>query len=399
MDNTRFRRPNSPALMPPPSPTALLRSKSRSSASITAPENNSCAANISQRSTTHRSKSVTKSRANNKDEENLNPLNCKTKPGFSKFLKSSPAATPSAWALSPGRSLGSPLLPPPQTVEPTVVDGGRGKLGGRRGSAVNGVLRFFRSKKAGGTVEAAELHRFRILQNRLLQWRYVNVRAERSMANVKTIAQDRIFSAWLQNLRMRNGILEKRIEVEKLRKEIKLYRIIFPQVTLLKQWAKLDKRNQESVGCLASVLSNLSLKLPLLHGAKTPGGTATVVHHAKQDDHPILIVYTSMLIIKGKYPNACEYTSDIKGLEQALSMALEVMTKLEAVITKRKSEELEKTLYMLTERLSMFKEQEDCLEKLEDAVCSVTTLLAEENSIRIQLIQATNSTRKEDPTC
>ncbi|KAG7011507.1 QWRF motif-containing protein 7, partial [Cucurbita argyrosperma subsp. argyrosperma] len=333
MDNTRFRRPNSPALMPPPSPTALLRSKSRSSASITAPENNSCAANISQRSTTHRSKSVTKSRANNKDEENLNPLNCKTKPGFSKFLKSSPAATPSAWALSPGRSLGSPLLPPPQTVEPTVVDGGRGKLGGRRGSAVNGVLRFFRSKKAGGTVEAAELHRFRILQNRLLQWRYVNVRAERSMANVKTIAQ--------------------------LRKEIKLYRIIFPQVTLLKQWAKLDKRNQESVGCLASVLSNLSLKLPLLHGAK----------------------------------------SDIKGLEQALSMALEVMTKLEAMITKRKSEELEKTLYMLTERLSMFKEQEDCLEKLEDAVCSVTTLLAEENSIRIQLIQATNSTRKEDPTC
>ncbi|XP_022971925.1 QWRF motif-containing protein 7 [Cucurbita maxima] len=359
MDNTRFRRPNSPALMPPPSPTALLRSKSRSSASITAPENNSCAANTSQRSTAHRSKSVTKSRANNKDEENLNPMNCKTKPGFPKFLKSSPAASPSAWALSPGRSLGSPLLPPPKTVEPAVVYGGRGKLGGRRGSAVNGVLRFFRSKKAGGTVEAAELHRFRILQNRLLQWRYVNVKAERSMANVKTIAQDRIFSVRLQNMRMRNGILEKRIEVEKLRKEIKLYRIIIPQVTLLKQWAKLDKRNQESVGCLASVLSNLSLRLPLLHGAK----------------------------------------SDIKGLEQALSMAMEVMTKLEAMITKRKSEELEKTLYMLTERLSIFKEQEDCLEKLEDAVCSVTTLLAEENSIRIQLIQATNSTRKDDPTC
>lgn len=42
---------------------------------------------------------------------------------------------------------------------------------------------------------------------------------------------------------------------------------------------------------------------------------------------------------------------------------------------KHKLQTLEKTLYMLTERLSIFKEQEDCLEKLEEAVCSVTTLL------------------------
>ncbi|XP_008465854.2 QWRF motif-containing protein 7 [Cucumis melo] len=160
---------------------------------------------------------------------------------------------------------------------------------------------------------------------------------------------------------MRNQILEKRIEVEKLRKEIKLYRIIFPQVSLLKQWAKLDKRNQESVGSLASLLSTFSLKLPLLHGAKI----------------------------------------DTKAFQQALSMAMEVMAKLEAMITKRTSQQLEKTLYVLTERLSIFKEQEECLEKLEEAVCSVITLLAKENSIRIQVIQATNSTMKDHPfpTC
>ncbi|XP_038888647.1 QWRF motif-containing protein 7 [Benincasa hispida] len=359
MDNTRIRRPKSPALPPPPSPASLVRSKSRSSAAITLPENNSCAANTSQRSNIHRSKSVTKSRTKNKDEENLNPLNCKTKAGFTKPLKSSPATSPSAWALSPGRSLGSPFVLSPLTaVEPAVVDGRRGKLGGQRGGAVSGVLRFFRPKKAAAmTAEAEELHRFRILQNRLLQWKYVNVRAEISMANVKTLVQDKIFSVWLHNLRMRNRILEKRIEVEKLRKEIKLYRIIFPQVSLLKQWAKLDKRNQESIGSLASVLSTLSLRLPLLHGAKI----------------------------------------DIKAFEQALSMAMEVITKLEAMITKSTFQQLEKKLYMLTERLSIFKEQEDSLERLEEAVCSVTTLVAAENSIRIQLIQATNSSKK-DPT-
>uniref|UniRef100_A0A0A0LEM6 QWRF motif-containing protein 7 n=1 Tax=Cucumis sativus TaxID=3659 RepID=A0A0A0LEM6_CUCSA len=296
MENTRIRRPKTPALPPPPSPG----SKSRSSPAITLPDNNSCAANTSQRSTIHRSKSVTKSRnKNDKDEENLNPLNCKTKAGFTKFLKSSPATSPSAWALSPGRSLGSPLVLSPLTaVEHAATDGRRGKLGSQRGGAVSGVLRFFKPKKAAAMMEAEELHRFRILQNRLLQWKYANVRAETSMANVKTLVQDRIFSVWLHNLRMRNRILEKRIEVEKLRKEIKLYRIIFPQVSLLKQWAKLDKRNQESVGSLASILSTFSLKLPLLHGAKI----------------------------------------DTKAFQQALSMAMEVMVKLEAMITKRASQ-------------------------------------------------------------
>lgn len=133
---------------------------------------------------------TTKSRTiKNSDEENLNPLNCKIKAGFPKFyLKSS---SPSAWALSPGRSLGSPL-------EPAAADGGRKKLGGNRsaggGGAVSGVLRFFtRPKKAAVVAEAAvdgeEVHRFRVLENRLLQWKFVNVRAETSMANVKTLAR------------------------------------------------------------------------------------------------------------------------------------------------------------------------------------------------------------------
>ena len=33
----------------------------------------------------------------------------------------------------------------------------------------------------------------------------------------------------------------------------------------------------------------------------------TVVHHAKHDDHLILIMYVFVLIIKMKYPNACEH--------------------------------------------------------------------------------------------
>lgn len=193
MENTRTRRPQSPGLPPSKSPGGLFRSKSRSSAAISLPENNSCAANTSQRPTIVRSKSATKSRTKNKDEENLNPLILfpkvrQEKPaGFVKPLKSSP----SAWALSPGRSSGFPLAPPQTAGESAVVEGGREKSGRHRGGSVGGVLRFFRLKKTtvATAVEAEELHQFRVLQNRLFQWKYANVRAEGSIANIKTLAQ------------------------------------------------------------------------------------------------------------------------------------------------------------------------------------------------------------------
>ena len=67
---------------------------------------------------------------------------------------------------------------------------------------------------------------------------------------------------------MRNSIVEKRIQVQRLKCEIKLYEILNPQVLLLGEWAKLDRRNQESVAKLMAKLSGISVRLPLIHGAK-----------------------------------------------------------------------------------------------------------------------------------
>lgn len=62
--------------------------------------------------------------------------------------------------------------------------------------------------------------------------------------------------------------MEKRIQVQKLKHDIKLYQILNPQILLLNDWAKLEGRNQESVGKLVTKLSGISVKLPLIHGAK-----------------------------------------------------------------------------------------------------------------------------------
>lgn len=103
--------------------------------------------------------------------------------GSTKGRKSS--ASPSAWALSPGRSL-------PCTVGPELaavaVASPRTRVKSS-GGGVGGVLKYFRLQKKGLTIQEEEFHQFRILQNRLLQWRFVNARAQAAMVASHKVAQ------------------------------------------------------------------------------------------------------------------------------------------------------------------------------------------------------------------
>jgi hypothetical protein len=221
METTQGRRHLSAPLPPSPSPR-LLRSRSTSSTPATAlPENiNSCTPNSTKRVTKPRPQSTSKSRTN-KNEENINPSipisstqkrpqenTPPSKEGFGKFLqRASPLITsgipkaarsvtnsPSAWALSPGRSLRPPVKPesPGRTLQggcPALPESA-GSGGKRVKGGVSGVLKYFKQKKAS-TPQEEEFHRFRILHNRLLQWRFVNAKAEAAMAGVKRVAQAR----------------------------------------------------------------------------------------------------------------------------------------------------------------------------------------------------------------
>lgn len=101
----------------------------------------------------------------------------------------SASISPSAWALSPGRSLpcSSVVVPPvpksPASSEKLIKQEAKGGSGG-----VSGVLKYFRQKKVSPLLEE-QYNRFRVVYNRLLQWRFANARAEVSMAAVNKVAQ------------------------------------------------------------------------------------------------------------------------------------------------------------------------------------------------------------------
>lgn len=63
-------------------------------------------------------------------------------------------------------------------------------------------------------------------------------------------------------------MIEKRIQVQKLKAEIKLCGILSSQIQLLNDWERIDKRNLEAVTKSAKILRAACLNVPLVGGAK-----------------------------------------------------------------------------------------------------------------------------------
>ncbi|KAB2596515.1 QWRF motif-containing protein 7-like [Pyrus ussuriensis x Pyrus communis] len=335
-----------------PSPR-LLRSRSGTSSAptLTLPQNvsRSCTTtpNNSQRFITpRRSKSTVKSRTNkNHEEEKVHAL--KQKKGgqediiigqqgtnnfglntsFAKLQRGSTSPSPSprprisasvpspsAWALSPGRSLPRKVTPDPPAATPST--------------------RAARVKSSGGglkkvpPIQEEDFHRFRILHNRLLQWRFANARGEAAKLATQKISQDKLFSVWLRTLKVRNFILDKRIQVQKVKHEIKVYQILNPQIFLLNEWGKLDKKKSR-------------------------------IHQ-----------------------QVGEKIADVASVYEAMTPAMAAMEGNLGMVSKLLPQ-LEKVLYMVTELLIAHKQQRD----LDSNLALVSALAEEEASVRAHLIQ------------
>ncbi|KAE9593993.1 putative QWRF family protein [Lupinus albus] len=363
MDKTN-RTVRNQVTMVQPLPRLVRSNSGNSSALITTSDKSSRRFSTSERFINgHRSKSTSKVRTVN-NEDNIINLSSKfqdkkSKDSFGKFLQrgvspdnnnnnigaskrttTSTMKSPSAWALSPGRSLGPPIV-----SEPVKKVSGSSGGGGGVGGGVSKVLKYFKQRKMS-SVQVDEYHRFKILHNRVLQWRFINARAEVATATVKNVAEMQLFSVWIRIIMVRKMITQKRIEMQKVKHMMNLYLIMDPQLSLLNEWPKLERRNQESIATLTNKLSALSITLPLTHNLKV----------------------------------------DIDSFYEAMSTAVEVMANTEPLI-KKHQRQVEKILYQVTELITASKQEEEYLQELVDIIPTITALLENEKGVRVHLIQ------------
>lgn len=94
--------------------------------------------------------------------------------------KPSPRRGASAWALSPGRSL--------DMIEKAVPQRKSVDLG-RVGSGMGGVMGLFARRKKVDPAEEETVHQLRIILAQLVQWRFVNARADTAMNRQKFVSE------------------------------------------------------------------------------------------------------------------------------------------------------------------------------------------------------------------
>ncbi|XP_047175785.1 QWRF motif-containing protein 2 [Vigna umbellata] len=132
------------------------------------------------------------------------------------------------------------------------------------------VLSFAVDVKRGrvGENRIVEAHSLRLLHNRLLQWRFVNARADSDLSARKSNAENCLYDAWASTTKLRESVSSKRRELQLLKHKLKLVFILKKQMVYLEDWAILDQVYISSLAGAIEALKASTLRLPVVDGAK-----------------------------------------------------------------------------------------------------------------------------------
>ncbi|RDY05875.1 QWRF motif-containing protein 2, partial [Mucuna pruriens] len=167
-------------------------------------------------------------------------------------------ATPSVWSpargVSPSRAqngvaggVSSRFVSEPSILS-FAVDVPRGKVGENR---------------------IVDAHLLRLFHNRLLQWRFVNARADAALSAQTLNAEKSLHDAWVATSKLRESVRAKRTEFQLLKQQFKLISILKDQMVYLEDWATLDRVYSSSLSGATEALRASTLRLPVVGGAKT----------------------------------------------------------------------------------------------------------------------------------
>ncbi|XP_042447672.1 QWRF motif-containing protein 2-like [Zingiber officinale] len=196
--------------------------------------------------------------------------------GGMKKLSDSPLSSPS--------SISSPLRGPTRPSSPSKLAASRGMSSplrartnvamctspitrvGNAPSIISFATEVRRAKKGENRIE--EAHLLRLLDNRHLQWRCVNARANAVLLLQKLTIEKNIYDAWTTTSELRDSITTKRIKLQLLTQNLKLASILKEQLSYLEEWSLIDREHSSLLSGAIEALKASTLRLPIVSGAK-----------------------------------------------------------------------------------------------------------------------------------
>ncbi|CAN6173846.1 unnamed protein product [Urochloa humidicola] len=130
-------------------------------------------------------------------------------------------------------------------------------------------------RKVAGKQE--DVHQLRLLDNRYLQHRFLNARAEAAAKAKAAAAEKSLYGLAERLLGLRECVAEKRVEVDAMRREQTLHSVVNAQVPYLDQWSDMEGEHSSCLKGVTTALHNASLRLPVVGNVKASCGEITDV--------------------------------------------------------------------------------------------------------------------------
>ncbi|KAF8025045.1 hypothetical protein BT93_F2026 [Corymbia citriodora subsp. variegata] len=210
------------------------------------------------------------------------------------------------------------------------------------------ILSFAAEARRGkiGENRIVEAHVLRLLHNRLLQWRFVNARADEALSAQTLDAERSIYSAWMSIFKLRESVKAKRLELQLQRQNLKLTSIVHGQIRYLEEWASMDQDYSNSLSGANEALRASTLRLPVIGGARV----------------------------------------DIQKVKNAISSAVEVMQTMASSICLFSSE-VGNVYDLMAELARVTSQERGMLDQCRDLLSTITAMQVNESSLRTHLLQ------------
>ncbi|TYG90136.1 hypothetical protein ES288_A12G158100v1 [Gossypium darwinii] len=216
-----------------------------------------------------------RSRGTTWDSNSLNPVSADSSPKIKKFAiknvirrTNSHGASPSQWALSPGRS-GSPPMSVESKIKPMSFSSLKPPTSPSR---TRGVEKFL---NLGSHLLCKLIH------NSLIQWRYANAKADAVNRSIYSLVQNDLLSGWNSLVKLQHSAVQKKLKLQKEKLEIKMDSIFQSQMKALECWADMERQHLSAISMTKQCLHSVVCKVPLVEGAKVDAPSASMaLRHA-----------------------------------------------------------------------------------------------------------------------
>ncbi|MED6195622.1 hypothetical protein PIB30_039690 [Stylosanthes scabra] len=198
----------------------------------------------------------------------------------------------SQWALSPGRS-GSPTMCVDNKEKLPSTFSSLRPHKNNNNKSVEKILSMgfdlFRTRKSssysfgGNNSNSEDVHLLRLLDNRLLQWRFANAKAQVVNENVSQTVQSNLIFALDGLTKLRNSVMQKKIQLEREKLKMKLNLVLRSQMKLLGTWGAMEREHMAEIAVMKECLHSVVCKVPLLEGATVDIQAAFIAQRQASD--------------------------------------------------------------------------------------------------------------------